>query len=223
MCEDELVPTETISERQTSTFQLPHSVSVSNFAPRQQGASHTVGTFHGVFVCVMVNTINVVYFSRLPYVIGVSGGESTFYGLLLTFILVLITVSSLSVISSNGEIEGGGSYYVISRTIGPASGASCGVSLSMASIFGATTATMAIGENIAGLYDKPLIKTKRWDACVYSCVIGSILIHFVRFAVQIRIVMFFRDYCRIVMLLFRTLFSSCYTIIRFGLQLKDVC
>lgn len=165
--------------------------------PKQTGASHTIGTFVGVFVPCFVNIVNIVYFARLGYVVGTAGGLATLIGLVLSFAMVFVTVLSLSAFATNGEVESGGAYYLISRTIGPEAGAACGISLSLASIVGAACAQLGLVEAIVAWYEPySVFGERQWDVRIWSIILSVIIGWLAQFGFPIRVVMFFRDFVR---------------------------
>ena len=160
----------------------------------QDGKDHTIGTFVGVFVPCFVNIVNIVYWARLPYVVGTAGGFATIVGLLVSFVLVLVTVLNLSAFATNGEMESGGAYYLVSRTIGPEAGSGCGISLALASIAGAATSHIGLAEQIVMYYQPYAVFGKRiWDVRVWSIIMCAPIGWLARFGFPIRVVMFFRD------------------------------
>ena len=169
--------------------------------PPQAGKAHTIGTFVGVFVPCFVNIVNIVYWARLPYVVGEAGGFATIAGLVVSFVLVLVTVLNLSAFSTNGEMESGGAYYLVSRTIGPEAGSGCGISLALASIAGAATSHIGLAEQIVMFYQpRALCGRQIWDVRVFSMLMCLPIGWLARFGFPIRVVMFFRDlgrYCRV--------------------------
>lgn len=71
------------------------------------------------------------------------------YGVGLLFIAYLVnflTLFSLSAIASNGEVKGGGPYYLISRSLGPEFGGSIGLLFFLAQVLNAAL-------NIVGFID----------------------------------------------------------------------
>jgi len=66
-------------------------------------------------------------FLRLPWVVGQAGVLCTFIIIGLAGIVVLLTSMSMAAIVTNGKVEEGGAYFMISRTLGPAIGGASGV------------------------------------------------------------------------------------------------
>ncbi|KAI9615087.1 hypothetical protein H4Q26_011626 [Puccinia striiformis f. sp. tritici PST-130] len=64
---------------------------------------------------------------RFGYCIGQIGLLATISLLGLAYLINILTVFSLSAIATNGQVRGGGAYYLISRTLGPEFGGSIGI------------------------------------------------------------------------------------------------
>ncbi len=66
--------------------------------------------------------------------------------MILAYAVNLLTALSLSAIASNGEVKGGGAYYLISRSLGPEFGGSIGILFYLAQ-------ALNTAMNIVGLID----------------------------------------------------------------------
>lgn len=84
-------------------------------------------TFDGVFIPTSLNIISILMFLRFGFIIGQLGIIGSFGLLLLSYIINSLTVMSISAIATNGTVKGGGTYYMISRTLGPEFGGSIGI------------------------------------------------------------------------------------------------
>lgn len=58
-------------------------------------------------------------FIRLSWVVGQAGIGLAAVIILLSGVVTVITTLSMSAICTNGEVKGGGAYYLISRSLGP--------------------------------------------------------------------------------------------------------
>ncbi|XP_037939508.1 bumetanide-sensitive sodium-(potassium)-chloride cotransporter isoform X2 [Teleopsis dalmanni] len=90
------------------------------------------GWIKGVLIRCLLNIWGVMLFLRLSWVVGQAGIWQGFVLILTTTAVTTITALSMSAISTNGVIKGGGTYYMISRSLGPEFGGSIGLIFSLA-------------------------------------------------------------------------------------------
>ncbi|KAI1096955.1 amino acid permease-domain-containing protein [Rostrohypoxylon terebratum] len=100
----------------------------------------------GVFVPVVLNIISILMFLRFGKIMGRIGLFGMLGLLVVAYIVDFITTLSLSAIASNGEVKGGGAYYLISRSLGPEFGGSIGILFYLAQVVNTSL-------NIVGLID----------------------------------------------------------------------
>ncbi|XP_037030333.1 bumetanide-sensitive sodium-(potassium)-chloride cotransporter isoform X2 [Bradysia coprophila] len=92
------------------------------------------GWIQGVLIRCLLNIWGVMLFLRLTWVVGQAGIIEGILLVLTTTAVTGITSLSMSAISTNGVIKGGGTYYMISRSLGPEFGGSIGLIFSLANV-----------------------------------------------------------------------------------------
>ncbi|CBY33684.1 unnamed protein product [Oikopleura dioica] len=86
-----------------------------------------LGTLMGVYLPCVQNIFGVILFIRMPWIVGLAG---IWEGLGLIFfccLTTMLTAISMSAIATNGRVPAGGSYYMISRSLGPGWGGAVGM------------------------------------------------------------------------------------------------
>ena len=98
----------------------------SNLKPKNK-VERNLGTFEGVFLPTSLNVLSILMFLRFGFIIGQMGILGTLFLLILSYSIDILTTLSISAISTNGTVKGGGAYYMISRSLGPVFGGAIGI------------------------------------------------------------------------------------------------
>ncbi|XP_072743132.1 solute carrier family 12 member 6 isoform X4 [Anoplolepis gracilipes] len=94
-------------------------------APAVGGAQ--MGTLIGVYLPCIQNIFGVILFIRLTWVVGTAGAIQGFFIVLCCCCVTMLTAISMSAIATNGVVPAGGSYFMISRSLGPEFGGAVGM------------------------------------------------------------------------------------------------
>ena len=94
----------------------------------------------------LLNIWGVMLFLRLTWVVGQGGLIEGLLVICLCNIVTMITAISMSAVSTNGQIKGGGIYYMISRSLGPEFGGAIGIMFTLANSI--AVSLYIIGKNL---------------------------------------------------------------------------
>ena len=107
-------------------------------------------TLPGVFLPVSLSMCSVAIFLRIGFIVGNTGLWQSLALYLCAFAIFFLTALSVCAVATNGAIQGGGVYYMISRALGPEFGGAIGTLFFIANAIGS-------GFNTAGLVESFLI------------------------------------------------------------------
>ncbi|KAG0356577.1 hypothetical protein BG005_004483 [Podila minutissima] len=111
--------------------------------------SSKLGIFSGVFIPCVLSIWGIILFLRFGFIIGQAGVMGTLGMFVIGYAINILTTFSLSAVSTNGTVRGGGPYYLVSRSLGPEFGGSIGVIYFFGTVMGC-------GMNVLGFVE-PLI------------------------------------------------------------------
>ena len=116
------------------------------------------GTFGGVFVPNILTILGVILFLRAGWVVGNAGLVSAIAMLLLANGVTFLSALSLSAIATNTKAQGGGAYFLISRSLGLEFGGAIGVPLYLAQAISVAFYVVGFTESVQFLF--PSIDTR---------------------------------------------------------------
>ncbi|EDV92859.1 bumetanide-sensitive sodium-(potassium)-chloride cotransporter [Drosophila grimshawi] len=116
--------------------------------PEPTGGHIKLGWIVGVLIPCLLNIWGVMLFLRLSWVVAEAGIILSLAIIAVATVVCVITTLSLSAISTNGEVKGGGVYFIISRSLGPEFGASVGVVFAFANAVSASMNTIGFCESL---------------------------------------------------------------------------
>lgn len=130
--------------------------------PEETGGTHGVklGWIQGVLIPCLLNIWGVMLFLRLSWVVAQAGIILSLVIIVMSYIVCVLTTLSLSAICTNGEVKGGGVYYIISRSLGPEFGASIGIVFAFANTVAASMNTIGFCDALNDLlstYDLKIV------------------------------------------------------------------
>uniref|UniRef100_A0A914HTG4 Uncharacterized protein n=1 Tax=Globodera rostochiensis TaxID=31243 RepID=A0A914HTG4_GLORO len=113
-----------------------------------------LGCMLGVYLPTVQHILGVTMFIRLAWCVGVAGIGHTFLMLFLCCLCTFLTCISVSAVATNGVVESGGAYFMISRNLGPEFGSAVGILFYLANTVG-TAMYLVGGAEIVLLYIFP--------------------------------------------------------------------
>ncbi|KAH7727039.1 solute carrier family 12 member 5-like protein [Aphelenchoides avenae] len=126
--------------------------------PKERATSNkkkaNLGVMLGVYLPTIQHILGVTMFIRLFWVVGVAGIWHTMILLLLCCSCTLLTSISLSAVATNGVVESGGAYFMISRNLGAEFGSAVGILFYLANTV-ATSMYLVGGVEVILLYIAP--------------------------------------------------------------------
>ncbi|XP_041093156.1 solute carrier family 12 member 9 [Polyodon spathula] len=113
-----------------------------------------LNTFFGVVVPTVLSMFSIVVFMRIGFVIGHAGFLQALLMLVVAYIIITLTILSVCAISTNGAVQGGGAYFMISRTLGPEFGGSIGLMFYLANVCACGVYILGLVEAILDVFGK---------------------------------------------------------------------
>uniref|UniRef100_A0A158PAY2 AA_permease domain-containing protein n=1 Tax=Angiostrongylus cantonensis TaxID=6313 RepID=A0A158PAY2_ANGCA len=153
--------------------------SIRKFSPPPTQARVKFGWIQGVFVRCLLNIFGVMLYLRISWVAGQAGIGLGSIIVLLASLVTTITAISTCAICTNGDVKGGGAYFLISRSLGPEFGGSIGLIFSVANAVGAAMYIVGFAETVRDLLKESsmqIIDAGLWDVRLVGFVTCIVLI-----------------------------------------------
>nr|XP_019957517.1 PREDICTED: solute carrier family 12 member 9-like [Paralichthys olivaceus] len=114
-----------------------------------------LGVLFGVVTPTLLSMFSVVVFLRIGFVVGQAGLYQSIAMFLVAYFIITMTVLSVCAISTNGALDAGGAYYMISRALGPEFGGSIGIMFFFANVCGSALYVLGLVEAIMSVFGIP--------------------------------------------------------------------
>jgi len=132
----------------------PASLGASGVAATSESTGHGFGT-SPVFLASISTILGAILFLRFGYAVGHTGLLGAFFIILLGHLVTIPTALAIAEIATNRRVEGGGEYFIISRSFGTTIGGAIGVSLYLSQAISVAFYMIAFAEAfrpLAGLF-----------------------------------------------------------------------
>lgn len=124
------------------------ALSIGNGLSKKEENVQGFGTFYGVYLPGVLCMFGVIIYLRFAWIVGVLGLLPTVAVVTLSCFIVFITVLSISSAATNMHVGGGGTYYMVSRSLGIEIGSAIGIPLFIAQTLSVSFCTMGFAESI---------------------------------------------------------------------------
>ena len=160
-----------IQERKSASSRRSRSHASSNGPSKSNDGK--LGTYSGVFLPCLAQIVGVIFFLRLPTITGQAGTIGATLVVLTCVFSTFVTSLSLSAIASNGTIQAGGPYYIISRTLGVEIGGAMGLLFYLGTTLGASMHVMGAIEAL--VHEPALAFLNSCPSQVWSLVVMAVI------------------------------------------------
>ena len=135
-----------------------------------------------VFLTAISTILGAILFLRFGYAVANAGFVGTVGIILLGHVVTIATAMALAEIATNQKVEGGGEYFIISRSFGLEIGGAIGIALFLSQAISVAFYIIAFGESLTPVID--LLQTdygitvldKRFITLTVTFVLGAIVI-----------------------------------------------
>ncbi|KAL8177010.1 UNVERIFIED_CONTAM: hypothetical protein K2H54_040811 [Gekko kuhli] len=139
-----------------------------------------LSTFFGVVVPTVLSMFSIVVFMRIGFVVGHAGFLQSLLMLVVAYLIISLTVLSVCAISTNGAVQAGGAYFMISRTLGPEFGGSIGLMFFLANVCACGVYVLGLVEAILDVFGASGVESPGAKALpqgyLYSFLYGSLIL-----------------------------------------------
>ena len=94
---------------------------------------NALGLINGCYIPCLLNILGAPLFLFVGFSVGMLGWPGALGLFCFSELIAYLTIGSFSALVTNGRMRGGGAYYMISRSLGPAFGGSSGPACSSGS------------------------------------------------------------------------------------------
>ncbi|XP_049453777.1 solute carrier family 12 member 9-like [Epinephelus fuscoguttatus] len=150
---------------------------------RKDKTARKLGVVFGVVIPTLLSMFSVVVFLRIGFVVGQAGLYQAIVMFLVAYLIITMTVLSVCAISTNGALDAGGAYYMISRALGPEFGGSIGIMFFFANVCGSALYVLGLVEAIMSTFGIPeegavglyqVLPSGYWWSLLYGTVLLSL-------------------------------------------------
>ena len=110
------------------------------------------GTFSGVFTPSILTILGVIMYLRFGWVVGNVGLWQTLIIVTICTSITALTALSMAAIATDRQVETGGAYYMISRSLGVETGGAVGIPVYFALAFSVALYTIGFAESVSRVF-----------------------------------------------------------------------
>jgi len=145
---------EELREEEGGLKKLTEELPETDLEKQKKGKVIKFGWIEGVYMRCLLNIWGVMLFLRLTWVMGQCGIVQGLLVMTMCNVVTTITTISMSAVSTNGQIKGGGVYFMISRALGPEFGGAIGLMFTIANSIAVAMYIIGFAESLLDMLDE---------------------------------------------------------------------